>query len=68
MMIFFGQMDKLEVKLTPAFAQKSVQLLDRLAEHLRATVPHIVERLEYSINGGWGQTRTWVLGGVGPDV
>ena len=52
---------KMNVKLTAPFSQKSSQLLDRLAEHLRTNVPHIVKRLEYSINGGWGQTRTWVL-------
>ena len=52
---------KLEVKLTAPFSQKSVQLLDRLAEHLRTNVSHLVKRLVYSINGGWGQTRTWVL-------
>ena len=51
---------KLYIKLTIPFTQKSDALLDRLAEHLRARVPQL-ERLDYSINGGWGNTRTWIL-------
>ena len=50
----------LHVKLTVTYTQKSKQLLDRLAEHLRASVPQIT-RMQYSIGGSWGQTRTWVL-------
>lgn len=51
---------KLDVKLTKPLTQKSDQLLGHLAEHLRARAPHI-ERLEYTIGGGWGTTRTWIL-------
>ena len=49
-----------DVKLTAPFMQKSDQLLDNLAEHLRHRVPQI-KRMEYTINGGWGSTRTWIL-------
>ena len=50
----------LDVKLTRPFTHQAVPILDRLAEQLRAEAPHIM-RLEYSINGGWGSTRTWVI-------
>jgi hypothetical protein len=50
----------IDVKLTAPFTQKSDQLLDHLAEHLRYRVPQI-KRMEYTINGGWGSTRTWIL-------
>ena len=51
----------LDVRLNAAITQKSEPLMDRLAKHLRARVPHI-KRLQYQARrGSWGQLRTWYL-------
>ena len=44
---------KLDVKLHGPVEHKADQILNKLAAHLRATVPQL-KRLQYEICGGWG--------------